>query len=425
MRLLSIITAFFISSGLYFFVFERAAVKAISNGAPLTTLFTGFANGEDVIENFNDREEGTKENRWSSIDRAVRVVAFKSVEQKIDTAVILRGQTEAARQVQVRAETTGQVISEPLRRGTSVKKNQILCKLDPGTRQSILADANAKLVEAKARVSENQARLKEAESRVEEAKINFNAAQQLAIDGYATETRVAATLAAVRSTEAGVVSALAEFKATRSRIQSAAAAVAAAEKEIERLVLRAPFGGLLESDTAEIGSLLQSGTICATIIQLNPIKLVGFVAEVDMPRIKIGAIAKAKLLSGHTVYGKVTFLSRSADQLTRTFRVDVESENSDLSISDGQTADIMISAEGKKAHLVPQSALTLNDNGDLGIRLITKQKKALFKEIKILSDSVNGVWLSGLPQRADIIIVGQEYVKDGVMVDPKFKELLK
>ena len=339
--------------------------------------------------------------------------------------MILRGQTEAARQVQVRAETTGQVISEPLRRGTSVKKNQILCKLDPGTRQSILADANAKLVEAKARVPENQARLKEAESRVEEAKINFNAAQQLAIDGYATETRVAATLAAVRSTEAGVVSALAEFKATRSRIQSAAAAVAAAEKEIERLVLRAPFGGLLESDTAEIGSLLQSGTICATIIQLNPIKLVGFVAEVDMPRIKIGAIAKAKLLSGHTVYGKVTFLSRSADQLTRTFRVDVESENSDLSISDGQTADIMISAEGKKAHLVPQSALTLNDNGDLGIRLITKQKKALFKEIKILSDSVNGVWLSGLPQRADIIIVGQEYVKDGVMVDPKFKELLK
>ena len=151
----------------------------------------------------------------------------------------------------------------------------------------------------------------------------------------------------------------------------------------------------------------------------------GFVAEVDMPRIKIGAIAKAKLLSGHTVYGKVTFLSRSADQLTRTFRVDVETENNDLSISDGQTADIMISAEGKKAHLVPQSALTLNDNGDLGIRMITKQKKALFKEIKILSDSVNGVWLSGLPQRADIIIVGQEYVKDGVMVDPKFKELLK
>lgn len=423
MRIISILTALLVLSGIYFLIFERDAVRAVSNGAPLSTLLVGVSEPDSAGNQDTAFEVDWTNGETNSLPKAVKVVALKSIAQEIDSAVILRGQTEAAREVQVRAETSGQVISEPLRKGSFVEKDQILCKLDPGTRESRLADANAKLAEAKARVPETQARLEEAESRLDEARINFNAAKRLAQGGYATETRVAATQAAVRSTEAGVASARAGFKTTRSGIQSAEAAVAGANKEIERLVLTAPFKGLLESDTAEIGSLLQPGTLCATVIQLNPIKLVGFVAEIDMPRVKVGANAKAELLTGHTVYGNVTFLSRSADKLTRTFRVDVEVENSDLSISDGQTADIMIAAEGKTAHLLPQSALTLNDDGDLGIRIITEDSTALFVEVKLVRDTASGVWLTGLPRNTDIIVVGQEYVKDGVIVDPTFREL--
>ena len=39
----------------------------------------------------------------------------------------LGGETEAARFVEVRSETFGQVVSEPLRKGSFVKKNDILC----------------------------------------------------------------------------------------------------------------------------------------------------------------------------------------------------------------------------------------------------------------------------------------------------------
>ena len=44
----------------------------------------------------------------------------------------------------------------------------------------------------------------------------------------------------------------------------------------------APFAGLLETDTAELGALLQTGSPCATIIQLDPIKFVGFVPEAEL-----------------------------------------------------------------------------------------------------------------------------------------------
>ena len=169
---------------------------------------------------------------------------------------VLRGETEAARFVEVRSETFGQVVSEPLRKGSFVKKNDILCRLDEGTRKTALADAAAKLEEAKALIPQTEAKLDEANSRLEEAKINFNAATKLSQGGYASETRVASAEAAMRSAEAGVATATAGFESTRARIQSAEAGVAAAEKEIERLIIKAPFGGPLESDTAEILSLI-------------------------------------------------------------------------------------------------------------------------------------------------------------------------
>ena len=199
--------------------------------------------------------------------------------------------------------------------------------------------------------------------------------------------------------------------------------LAAAQKEIERLTLRAPFAGLIEADTAELGSLLQPGGLCSTIIQLDPIKVVGFVAESDMPRVKVGSMAAVSLLAGQNTIGSVSFLSRSADKQTRTFQVDIDISNKDGVIAEGQTADIMIQTEGTLAHLIPQSALTLNDDGDLGVRIITDQSKALFVPIGLLRDTEKGVWLAGLPKSASVIIRGQEYVVNGVLVDAIYEEL--
>ena len=201
------------------------------------------------------------------------------------------------------------------------------------------------------------------------------------------------------------------------------AAVAAARREIERLTIKAPFAGLLESDTAELGSLLQAGTLCATVIQLNPIMLVGYIPETEIGKVEMDAPAKAHLASGDDVEGQVTFISRAADATTRTFRVDIRVENPDLRLRDGQTAEIRIEADGTQAHLLPQSALTLDDEGSLGVRVVTEDKTAQFVPVTLLRDGPTGVFVTGLPDQADVIIIGQEYVADGVPVKPTFREV--
>ena len=423
MRILPILMAIVVAFILYFAIIDRETARSFLG-------MTDTAKAEKTTETLTSDTQPQK--------ALIKVVAQHSTAQQIDSAVVLRGQTEAARQVDVRAETSSTVTSPPLHKGTFVEKGQLMCQLDSGTRGASLASAKANLAEAKARLSEaksrvpeSRARVIEASARLDEALVNQNAAAKLSAGGFATDTRVKGADAAVAAAEAGVEAAKSGLTAATSGIQSAEAGiesaiagVAAADKEISRLEIRAPFGGLLESTTAELGSLLQPGSLCATIIQLDPIMLVAFAPETEVNRIEMGAPAGARLAAGgDDVRGLVTFLSRAADPTTRTFRVEIEVANADLAIRDGQTAEILIGANGASAHLLPQSALTLNNDGALGLRVIDGDGIVSFQPVKLLRDTVDGVWLTGLPEKLDVIVVGQEYVTAGVQVAPTFREL--
>jgi multidrug efflux system membrane fusion protein len=402
MRVFSLLAAIAVSAFLYLLIFERPWLFGTSEGPGPTA----------------EQSEAT-----ADLANLVKVVVKKSQAQAIDSAVVLRGQTNAARQVHVKAETSAIVVSSPLRKGATVEEGQALCVLDEGTRGAQLDQAKAAFAEAQARVPEAQARLTQALALLEEAKINQNAAAKLSKDGFASTTRVANSDAAVAAAEAGVQSARAGLQATQSGIQAAQASVASASKEIERLTIRAPFAGLLESDSAELGTLLQPGALCATVIQLDPIKLVAFVPETEVNRVEVGALAGAKLAAGgDQVQGQVTFLSRSADETTRTFRVEIDVPNADGRIRDGQTAEILIASMGAQAHLIPQSALTLDDHGSLGLRTVDEGGTVAFFPVEIMRDTAKGVWVTGLPDQADIIVLGQEYVTAGVQVAPTYEE---
>lgn len=406
MKIIPVLTAILVSAFLYLLVFERDQLM-------------GFAQREAQTETVAVPQT---DDTPRSPERGVGVVAVHSTARTIDSAVILRGRTEAARQVTVAAETSGLVISEPLRKGAFVNAGDVMCRLDPGTREASLAEARARLTEATGRVPEAEAGVLEASARVREAEINLNAAQRLSEDGFASETRLVSAQAAMEAAAAGVQRAQSAVASANAGIESAQASVAIAEREIAKLTITAPFSGLLETDTAELGALMQTGTPCATIIQLNEIKLVGFVPEADVDKVSVGALAGARLTNGQDVSGRVTFLSRSADELTRTFRVEVTVDNADLAISDGQTAEILIASDGRTAHLIAQSSLTLNDDGDLGVRTVGEDNIATFMPVTLLRDTAEGVWVTDLPDAVDIITVGQEFVTDGVRVAPTFME---
>ncbi len=387
MRIASILTALIVAAGLYAFVIERDAVLAIArsqlNIEPDTTQ-TGNQYADGPSANAQNRPESPGEGQSPFLgepedNTAVRVVAIESTARPVESGVVVRGQTEALRHVDIRSQASGLVLTEPFRKGSFVKKGQVLCVLDPGSK---FAD------------------LQEAEARLEEATVNEMTASKLAEEGFATLNRRNSAKAALESAEAAL---------ERARVA------------ISRLQMIAPFDGLLESDAAETGSLLQPGSLCATVVQLDPIKIVGYLSDFEVDRIETGSNATARFTSGRVVSGEVTYISRSGDHDTRTFRIEVEVTNTDLSIRDGSAVEVFIASANEFAHLVPQSAMTLNDAGQIGLRTVM-DGKARFNPIKILKDTPDGAWVKGLPDHATVIVVGHEYVIDGTPVDVSFRE---
>ncbi|WP_371056541.1 efflux RND transporter periplasmic adaptor subunit [Rhodosalinus sp. K401] len=420
MRRLSILTALAVAATLYLIVLERDALLQFAgrDAAPgAATSAEGTPGGAAPAA----QDTASSTSADASVE-AVRVLALRSEARQLDRAVMLRGETEPRRVVEIMAETSGRVIGTPLRKGAMIEEGDVLCRLDPGAREAALDEARARLAEAEARVPESAARVTEARARLEAADLNATAAARLSESGFAAETRVAATRAEARAAEAGLEAAIGQLESVRAGIEAARAAVQSAETEIGRLTIAAPFAGLLDSDTAELGSLMQPGKLCARVLQLDPIRLVGFVPQMSVDRVEPGAPARARFVSGREVEGRVAFVSRSADPETRTFRVEVDLPNPDLSVRAGQTVEIVIAADGEPAHLLPQSALTLDDDGRLGVRVVDADNRARFAPVTLLRDTVDGVWIAGLPDTAAVIVRGQEYVTDGVRVRPEYRE---
>ncbi len=413
MRIFPIIAAIVASVLMYMAIFERDTLLGRSGDMPKDTA---------AVE--SDATGDSPNPSQIAAQELVKVVVQRSTARQLDSAVIVRGQTAAARVVDVAAETSAVVTSPPLRKGAKVTAGETLCALDLGTRGAAKREAEARLAEAESRVPESEARVAEAQARLDETLIKLNAAEKLGQGGFSSTTQLATAQAAVASARASVSSAKAGLNAAKAGIEGADAAVAGAETEIDRLTLTAPFDGLLESDTAELGSLLQKGSLCARVIQLDPIKLVGFVPETEVDRVTLGAPAQARLAAGNReIVGQVTFISRASDPSTRTFRIEIDVPNADLSISDGQTAEIAIASAGVDAHLLPQSALTLNDDGTLGVRVIDDADMVAFVPIQLMRDTTQGVWVVGLPQTSNVIVFGQEYVTAGVTVAPTYREV--
>ena len=114
----------------------------------------------------------------------------------------------------------------------------------------------------------------------------------------------------------------------------------------------APFSGYLESLKVDEGDFLNTGAVCASLIDPDPMLLVADIAEKDIAQIQLGSEATAKLISGRMVNGLVSFIASSADKNTRTFRVEISVDNNDRTIRDGVSAEIYIKGKEEAAHIL-------------------------------------------------------------------------
>lgn len=204
----------------------------------------------------------------------------------------------------------------------------------------------------------------------------------------------------------------------RSALAAARSQLEAAESELTRNEVRAPFDGIVDRVPVELGSSVMAGAEVATVLALDPIIGKGEISERDLRYVKIGDKSDVRLVNGETVEGTVRYISREASAATRTFQVEVAIPNADLAIPAGMTAEITLRAAPADAVVLPRSVVTLSTAGDLGIRAVDKDSKVVFFPIDLVDDTATGLVLAGIPADARVIVAGQELTTEGEVVEP-------
>ncbi len=210
-----------------------------------------------------------------------------------------------------------------------------------------------------------------------------------------------------------------EVTARRAAKTAAEGALAQARAAADRLSLTAPFAGTVDAVNVELGEWVQQGTPIATLISLDPIVVKAEVSERDVAHVAVGAKALVRLVSGVELEGTVRHLARKASDRTRTFALEVDLPNPDGQIPSGMTAELRLTAATQPALTVPRSVLTLNEAGQVGLRLVDDKDIAGFLPVDLIDDTEAGFVVTGVPQGARVIVAGQDLVRDGEIVQVK------
>lgn len=308
--------------------------------------------------------------------QAMRVDVTVVSPQKLAAHVVVNGQTQASRVVDLRARTDGKIAKLYFDRGAHVQEGDVIAEMEIEDRAALLERARA-LLQQRKREHEVAAGLKK--------------------QGLGSQVTL---------------------ETARANLEVAKADVKRAELELSYIKIKAPFDGVLETRLIEQGAYIRTGDNVANFVDLDPVDITTYVPEGHISRISIGGKADVTLPSGQQAAGEVFFVASTANTETRTFRVDVRIPNPDYGIAGGMTAKVSFVLEEVDAFELPLSALGLNDGGIVGVKAVRDiddngRGTAVFVPVRILEEGVRSIWVDGLQDGDRVITLGHEFVKDG------------
>ncbi|MBN1240106.1 MAG: efflux RND transporter periplasmic adaptor subunit [Gammaproteobacteria bacterium] len=306
----------------------------------------------------------------------VRVAVRRSVAEPVVRNVVVSGRTEPNRVVEIKAETEGRVVEIGVERGRPIAEGERIVSLDE---------------------RERNARLEEAEALLAHRELQYEAAKALEGRQLAAEVQIAEA---------------------NAQLVSARAALEQIRLDLERTKIAAPFDGVLEDRSVEIGDYVGIGDPIAQVADNDPLIAVGELSEREIGKVSIGGAGRAQLVDGEVAEGTIRYISPVADPNTRTFRIELAIPNPDHAMPAGMTAELRLPAAEIEAHFLSPALLTLDDDGNIGVKAVDETHKVRFHEVQIVRSANDGVWVTGLPDDVLIITVGQGFVAIGETVQP-------
>jgi len=261
-------------------------------------------------------------------------------------------------------------------RGAIVKKGELIAKIDERNLPQRLAEAEALL---------------------HQRELEYVASKSLFESNFQAETKLAES---------------------KTLLEQAKANTEALKIDLRNSNVLAPFDGLLDNRFVEIGDFLSVGDPIAEIIEINPFIVVAQITEYDVSRIQKGMTGYVTLASGEKFEGEIRYIAPSSNSKSRTFTVELLVLNGNPHLPVGETAELRLPVGKVLAYAISPGHLTLNEEGDLGVKVVGEDHKVVFYPIDIIKTSEDNIWIGGMPESIELITIGQGFAATGQEVVP-------
>jgi HlyD family secretion protein len=284
-------------------------------------------------------------------------------------------------QVRVAPQVGGRILALPPREGDSLRKGDLVARIDPAGYELARDEARAALALAQAGLDLTLAGAREedvrgAGQRVKEARALADAAeadrkriravldkgsgtQKQMDDAAAHADGAAAAHAAAEENLAKLTRGARpeEIRIARAQAEQAKARLAQADKAVADCVVAAPSDGIVTTKSREEGEVVAVGAPLVTISRLDEVWLSIYVPETRLGRVKLGQTARVRTDGDGRAYeGRVTFVAPEAeftprnvqtpdDRAKLVYRVKITLKNPDGVFKPGMPADGYLEAE--------------------------------------------------------------------------------
>ena len=257
-------------------------------------------------------------------------------KRKISAKVAASGTLQATVTVQIGAQVSGRIQKLNADFNTTVKKGQLLAKLDPQLFQAAVEQSNANYLAAKASVAKAEAQQKDAELVLVRTK--------------ALSDQALASAADLQTAETGVAVAKAATDGAKASLAQSGASLHQAQVNLSYTEIFSPIDGTVISRAVDVGQTvaasLQAPVLYTIAEDLHKMQVHTSVAEGDVGRLQAGmeATFTVDAFQGQTFKGKVGQIRNAAQTLQNVVTYDavIDVENIDLKLRPGMTATVTI-----------------------------------------------------------------------------------
>lgn len=319
---------------------------------------------------------------------SVPVTVASVMQQAVPIRVAAIGNVEAFLTVAVKARVDGQIVAVNFREGQSVKKDEVLFRIDPRPYEAVLRQAEANVLRDRAARDQARSQAKRYQELLDKNFISKEAYAQIRTNAETAEATAKASQAALEN----------------------------ARLNLEYCTIYSPLDGYVGKVLLQAGNMVRANDVNPLVVinQVRPIYVNFAVPEQNLPDVrKYQAQSPLRVdvvppdPATPSVTGQLIFIDNAVDPSTGTIRLRAQFENADATLWPGQFVNVLVQLyEKPDAIVIPSAALQTGPEGQY-VYIIGDDSLAEVRKVNVERTEGDRAIVSGLKKGERVVTRGQ------------------